>query len=97
MNAIRKENQKQGTSAWQILNPADAHGIESYASLTSVNRGREIKLFVNTTDSRYTIDFFRMGWYGGLGARHVKGPIQRKGTIQTFPNPDPETGLIECK
>lgn len=72
------------------------HEIEGYASLTSVNRGGQIDLFVNTSDPTYTIDIYRMGWYGGLGARKVAGPITRTGVAQAMPTHDPSTGFLEC-
>ncbi|MEK0196055.1 hypothetical protein WME70_32240, partial [Microcoleus anatoxicus PTRS1] len=68
-NLTALENQKPGTADWQLTNPAIKREIEGYASLTSVNRGESIKLFVNTNDPNYTIDIFRMGWYNGLGGR----------------------------
>ena len=49
-NPIQDENAKPGTSAWQLSDPAPNHEIEGYASLTSVNRGGTIRLFVNTSD-----------------------------------------------
>jgi hypothetical protein len=70
--------------------------IEGYASLTSVNRGGQINLFVNTSDPSYTIDVYRMGWYKGLGARKVAGPIQRTGVSQATPALDMDTGFLEC-
>ena len=94
---IEVENARAGSSAWQLSNPAEYGEVEGYASLTSVNRGKAIELFVNTRDSSYTIDVYRMGWYGGAGARLVIGPIARSGTVQAIPDPDPETGLIECR
>src|SRR5690348_6729637 len=93
---IELENARPGTSAWQLTNPAEFGEIEGYASLTSVQRGRQVKLFVNTTDASYSIDVYRMGWYGGAGARLVLGSVHRSGTHQQIPEPDPETGLIEC-
>jgi hypothetical protein len=90
------ENQKPGTAAWEITNPAPAGEIEGYASKTSVNGGEPIDFYINTTAARYSIDVFRMGWYGGAGARQVAGPIVRDGIHQTAPSPDATTGLIEC-
>ncbi len=90
------ENQKPGTSSWEIAKPALGREIEGYASRTSVNRGESIDLFVSTVDAHYTIDVFRMGWYDGAGARQVVGPIIRTGIRQSMPAPDPQTGLIEC-
>ena len=96
-NPVVTENAKAGTTAWQLSNPATAREIEGYASLTSVNRGGQITLFVNTKESAYTIEVYRMGWYGGAGARLVLGPVSRAGTAQPTPTPDPVTGLAECR
>jgi N,N-dimethylformamidase beta subunit-like, C-terminal len=90
------ENRKPGTPDWELTSPADAREIEGYASKTSVNGGEPIDLFVHTTAARYTIDVFRMGWYGGNGARRVAGPIERAGTAQDVPAPHATTGLVEC-
>jgi N,N-dimethylformamidase beta subunit-like, C-terminal len=91
------ENGKPGTPDWEIMSPADAREIEGYASKTSVNGGEPIDLFVSTIAARYTIDIYRMGWYGGSGARRVAGPIERAGIVQDVPMPDPVTGLAECR
>jgi hypothetical protein len=56
-NYIQAENAKPGTTEWKITSPGYASGaIEGYASLTSVNRGGQIQLFVNTADPSYTMD-----------------------------------------
>jgi len=90
------ENQKPGTPDWDLTDPAEAREIEGYASKTSVNGGESIDLYVHTTAARYTIEVFRMGWYGGAGARRVAGPLERPGIAQDIPAPDPATGLAEC-
>jgi len=95
-NPIARENQKAGTADWELENPATKREIEGYASLTSVNVGGEIKLFVNTKEPNYTIEIFRTGWYGGLGGRRMNEPIIRKGTRQPLPIEDEASGLIEC-
>ena len=95
-NLTSLENRKPGTSAWQLSDPATNGEIEGYASLTSVNRGGQIQLFVNTTDPDYTIEIYRMGWYQGLGARLLLGPITLAGTAQVIPTVDHVTGLVEC-
>ena len=48
-NPVELENMKAGTSSWELTNPATAHEIEGYASLTSVNRGGVITFYVNTS------------------------------------------------
>ncbi len=96
-NVVQSENAKAGTSNWQLTNPALNHEIEGYASLSSVNRGGNISFLVNTQDPSYQLDIYRMGWYGGAGAREVLGPVNVAGTSQTIPAPDPTTGIVECQ
>jgi len=90
------ENERPGSADWEITAPALDREIEGYASATSVDRGEPIDLFVSTGDPSYAIDVFRMGWYGGTGARRVAGPLSRPGRRQPTPAPDPLTGLVEC-
>jgi hypothetical protein len=94
---IIAENAKPGTTTWQISDAALNNEIEGFASLTSVNRGEDINIFVNTTDPTYVMELFRMGWYGGAGGRAVTDPIIRTGTKQPTPSPDPTTHLVECQ
>jgi hypothetical protein len=96
VNAIVAENQKLGTQDWQLTRPATKREIEGYASATSVNRGESIDLYVNTASQNFTLEVFRMGWYGGIGARRVFGPINAPGTRQAMPIMDAETGLMDC-
>ncbi len=95
-NPIQIENAKTGTTAWQLTNPATNHEIEGYASAVSVNRGGQISFFVNTTDTSYTLQIFRLGWYSGSGGRSLTQPVTLPGIQQAIPTPDPNTGLIEC-
>ena len=94
-NETQAENTNPGTTAWQITNPALNREIEGYASLTSVNIGGSISFFVSTSDSAYSMDFFRIGWYGGAGGREVLGPISRQGGLQPTPSAD-SYGTFEC-
>jgi len=96
INPTILENQKNGTTDWILSNPAKNREIEGYASLTSVNKGAKIQLFVNTKEPVYTIEIFRMGWYQGLGGRRMMEPIKRKGFPQPPPREDKVSGLIEC-
>jgi hypothetical protein len=96
LNPVQRENARPGTREWRLTRPAMDREIEGYASRTSVNRGDTISLFVHTTDSSYRIDVYRMGWYGGMGARLIAGPIIRHGVSQPMPSMDSRTGFIEC-
>jgi len=95
-NDIQMENAKPGASDWKITRPGYAYGtIEGYASLTSVNRGGAIQFFVNTSEPSYTMDLFRIGYYGGLGGRRMLPTITRARTVQP-PCPMDSLGMVEC-
>ncbi|MFZ2653003.1 MAG: N,N-dimethylformamidase beta subunit family domain-containing protein [Burkholderiaceae bacterium] len=96
MNPIVAENARVGTSNWRLDQPATAREIEGYASATSVHRGEVIRLYVNTGAPTFVLEVFRMGWYQGLGARRVLGPVVVRGTRQLMPAMDPATGLVDC-
>ncbi len=96
VNPIVLENAKPGSFDWYPNNPARHQEIEGYASSTSVNRGNSILFYVNTSESYYQIEIFRLGWYGGAGARRMTDPVKVRGTRQTRPRPNANTGLIEC-
>ncbi|HSE58889.1 MAG TPA: N,N-dimethylformamidase beta subunit family domain-containing protein [Nitrospiraceae bacterium] len=95
-NPVQRENARPGTTEWRLTNPALHREIEGYASLTSVNRGHPIKFYVHTQDRFYRLEIYRMGWYGGAGARLVHGPVTLRGISQPMPSMDPQTGLVEC-
>ncbi len=97
LNPIQIENRKPGTSDWILAKPARNHEIEGYASATSINQGETIRLYVHSLAPTYRLTIYRMGWYGGLGARQVSGPIELPGHRQAAPVVDSETGLIECQ
>lgn len=101
-NVIQRENAKTEahgvTSAWYIEDRdyAADREIEGYASATCINRGESIQFFVNTPEPTYTISVYRVGWYGGMGGRLVREPIERAGRIQPPPEVDPITNVVEC-
>jgi len=90
------ESARTATTALQLTNPATDGEIEGYASAASLNRGEDIKLYVNTKEPTYTIEVLRIGWYGGRGAKSMMPPITRRGVAQPPPVMDSASGLIEC-
>jgi hypothetical protein len=70
-NEVQAENARSGTSGW--LGPADTDGaVEVYASATDARPGERVGLHVATTPAaRYRVLVYRLGWYGGAGARLV--------------------------
>ena len=70
-NPVACENQKQGTpqSDWDV-GSNDSY-IQGFADPFSVNVGGTINFKIQTVANSYTIDIYRMGYYGGDGARLV--------------------------
>jgi uncharacterized repeat protein (TIGR01451 family) len=94
-NETVAENNNVGTTAWQLVSPALNREIEGYASLTSVNAGGSISFFVSTTAPSYTIDVYRLGWYGGAGGRQMISTVTSPGLHQITPVAD-SFGRFEC-
>jgi hypothetical protein len=66
------ENSKPGTpqSVWDVQgagNPA----IQGFATQISVDHGHTVYFKIDTTASAYHLDIYRLGYYGGDGARLV--------------------------
>ncbi len=100
---IRRENDRPGSRDWLLdktgIEPKTKYRcpwIEGYCSRTSVRAGERISFHVSTNPpSPFTIDLYRMGFYGGAGGRQVK----RLGPFEGLVQPDPPVGpqrLRDC-
>src|SRR5205085_6919213 len=95
-NPVVAENQHAGTTDWRIKDVAASRGIEGYADHVSAHMGDAVNLYVSTTAARYSVQAFRMGYYGGLGRRLIwKSPPQRGG-LQVTPTVQAPTLLVEA-
>lgn len=104
-NRIYLENQKPGTTNWKITDQAKTE-IAGYAAATSVNKGGKLEIKVSVgqpgeeeqpAGEKFTIDVYRLGYYGGKGGRLVfssgdlNGVTQIRGKVT-----DADTRLFEC-
>ena len=95
MNAVAFENSLPGDPSWgDFAAPPDPTGISGYASTASVRAGDSLDLYTTTTASSVKIDVFRMGWYGGAGARLVQSVGTFPGANQPQATPDPALGTV---
>ena len=71
-NRIVAENCKPGnpSTEWDVNGSGDLK-IQGFATDISVNAGETIAFKVESSSPAYRIDIFRLGYYGGLGARQV--------------------------
>ncbi|MDQ6782691.1 MAG: hypothetical protein M3063_04460 [Actinomycetota bacterium] len=68
---VQAENAKPGNASWAITKPANNHQIEGYADQVSIDVGGHVGLHVSTPAPTFTVQAFRMGYYGGTQARLV--------------------------
>ncbi len=98
-NAIVAENCLTGnpSSEWDIAGAGDPT-IQGFATDISVNRGSTVSFKVSTNATNYRFDIYRLGYYGGLGARKVATVTPSATLPQTQPGclTEPATGLIDC-
>ena len=97
-NPIACENTQPGTpeSVWGIDGAGD-QSIQGFATAMSVNRGDTVHFKIKSATSNYRIDVYRLGWYGGNGARIIASNLS---PTSTAAQPDCLTsstsGLIDC-
>jgi hypothetical protein len=98
-NPIVCENSKAGNppSEWDISG-AGSDTIQGFATDISVDQGQTVQFKVDTPASAYRLDIYRMGYYGGQGARQITTVNPSASLPQNQPNclTQPTTGLIDC-
>src|SRR6267143_2799355 len=95
-NPISLENARSGSPQWELTHPALAHEIEGYADRASAAPGETLEIHVSSPSPRFTVEVFRMGWYGGAGARRVLEIRALPGGQRAIPKPRAEDGLVGC-
>jgi hypothetical protein len=102
-NPILAENRHAGTDRWDIpwagyqITDDRQLNIKGYATATSVVQGGTIGLRITTTRREpYTVDVYRLGYYGGKGGRHIAhlGPFA--GSPQPACFTVRATGMVTC-
>ena len=98
-NPVVAENCQPGSPSteWDISGAGDT-SIQGFATDISVNKGETVSFKIATTATSYVLDIYRMGYYGGNGARKVATVGRSMAAPQTQPKcvNDAATGLIDC-
>src|SRR5687768_11821583 len=75
---VRRENARAGAADWQLTRVRINEGkwrtsrVEGYCSQQSYRAGETLRICVSTDPPRrFHLDLYRMGYYGGSGARRV--------------------------
>jgi N,N-dimethylformamidase beta subunit-like protein len=102
-NRIPEENAKQGTpiAQWDLSGssfPAGDPELQGFTTDISYNVGQTVQFKVSS-NLAYRMDIYRMGYYGGDGARLV-GSVENRPANDQQSNPgcmtDSTTGLVDC-
>ncbi|MBI1276584.1 MAG: hypothetical protein GC179_00510 [Anaerolineaceae bacterium] len=93
-NAIVAENCLPGTDVWKQIDYSPM--IEVFASETSVNAGSNIGFYVASQTEKFDLSIYRIGYYGGAGARLIKTIPNIVGGKQPNCNNVEDTGLRTC-
>ena len=94
---IPAENQLAGDPDWlRNFTPSWNHQIEGYTDRASAKAGEAVKVMVRSDTSRNaTWTLYRLGWYGGAGARKLVDGTVQVGS-QPACNNDKSTGMVRC-
>ena len=88
-NPVVLENSREGSGGWAD-SLSGSTTVEGYTSEVSVLPGETVHFHVaSERTGPYTVDVYRLGWYGGLGARLV---ASFGGTAQPQPRSSAATG-----
>ncbi len=96
-NEIVAENCKTGNPAseWDIQGIGDK-SIQGFASDISFNKGERVDFKIRSNDQNYKINIYRLGFYGGLGARKIATVTPSAYNSQAPCLSDITTHLVDC-
>ena len=83
-------------SYWDVASSAQ---IEGFATDMSVNAGNQIDFKINLDGGAgrdYKVEIFRLGYYGGSGAREVAEWTNTNGVDQALPLYNAELGMVDA-
>jgi hypothetical protein len=91
------ENAREGSGDWTIEDDRVAwERIRGFADTTSIDRNESFQLFVSTEAPEWRIQAYRIGWYGGAGARLVWESETYRGEAQDPVVMDPTTRMVRA-
>ncbi len=97
-NPIVTENELDGNpiSEWGVPDFRD-NRIAGFTTKMSLNSGETVRFKINVQGgANYTLKIYRLGYYGGDGARLKQDLGTLPGTIQPAGISDPVTGSLDC-
>jgi hypothetical protein len=94
---VAVENRRPGTAGWRITHPGAAEAVQGWTDHVSAAAGERVRLYVSTTARRFQVEAYRMGWYGGHGARLVWRSAPVAGRRQPPPVRTQRTNMVATR
>jgi hypothetical protein len=94
-SAVIAENRRPGTSSWRITEEGPGF-VEGFADLDYAEQGDKIGLYISTNQPSLYVAAYRMGWYGGAGARQIWRSTEVIGRDQPICMLDHSTNMVSC-
>jgi hypothetical protein len=92
--SVAAENRRSGSPGWDV-GIGRPSSVEGFAIPASVEPGERIALHVSSPVA-YDVDWYRLGWYGGAGARRVHRDAAVPASPDRALRVDASTGLVEA-
>ena len=90
------ENKLPGTTDWQIRDEPRSGSIAGFSNVTYAAVGDKVTLYVSSTAPRFHVEAYRMGYYGGRGARLVWRSSDATGVVQPACPLTPVINMVSC-
>ena len=98
-NPTACENALPGNNDWDVDADKEDQSIQGFATDISVNAGSTVSFKIKTNASKYVLNIYRLGYYGGDGARKVATVNPSVSLPQSQPAScltNATTGLVDC-
>ena len=92
---VAQENARPGSPDW-VIQGKTVGKIEGFADHVSASAGESVQLYVSTDAESFIVKAYRMGWYGGAGARLVWTSNPVPGNLQQECDLDRKTNMVSC-
>ncbi|HUI03222.1 MAG TPA: N,N-dimethylformamidase beta subunit family domain-containing protein [Acidimicrobiales bacterium] len=92
---VVEENRRPGTTAWQITGRPPGT-MAGFANQVYAKAGGQITLYVSTDAPTFEVRAYRMGYYGGSGARLVWTSPPVAGHLQPACPVTPGVNMVAC-
>ena len=96
MNPTVAENQLAGDVSWNQFTRSVGGQVEAYAERVSAKAGESVQIMARSSaaaGASWTL--YRLGWYGGAGARQTGAGTAQLGSQPACAN-EAATGLVRC-